>query len=72
MGKAKGRDATVVAERIVDSAILHVLKLWLKAPGIFDAENGTRKHVGDGKAYRKSTPQGDVISPLLSNRTLFH
>ena len=35
----------VVAERIVDSAILHVLKLWLKAPVIEEDEDGTRKHV---------------------------
>jgi len=58
---------TVVAERIVDSAILHVIKLWLKAPVIFDAKDGTRKNVGGGKASRKGTPQGGVISPRLSN-----
>lgn len=57
----------VVAERIVDSAILHVLKLWLKAPVIEEDEDGTRKHVGGGKANSKGTPQGGVISPLLSN-----
>jgi RNA-directed DNA polymerase len=53
----------VVAERIVDGAILHILKLWLKAPVIGEDEDGTRKYVGGGKANSKGTPQGGVISP---------
>jgi RNA-directed DNA polymerase len=57
----------VVAERIVDSAILHVIKLWLKAPVIGEDKDGARKNVGGGKANSKGTPQGGVISPLLSN-----
>ena len=57
----------VVAERIVDGAILHLLKRWLKAPVIGEDEDGTRKNVGGGKANSKGTPQGGVISPLLSN-----
>ena len=57
----------VVAERIVDSAILHIIKRWLKAPVIGEDEDGTKKHVGGGKANRKGTPQGGVISPLLAN-----
>ncbi|MFY9259762.1 MAG: group II intron reverse transcriptase/maturase [Gallionella sp.] len=57
----------VVAERIVDGAILHIIKLWLKAPVIGEDENGNRKNVGGGKANSKGTPQGGVISPLLSN-----
>jgi RNA-directed DNA polymerase len=51
----------VVAERIVDGAILHLLKLWLKAPVIGEDEDGTRKNVGGGKANSKGTPQGAVI-----------
>jgi RNA-directed DNA polymerase len=57
----------VVAERIVDGAILHLLKLWLKAPVIGEDKGGTRKHVGGGKANSRGTPQGGVISPLLAN-----
>lgn len=56
----------VVAERIVDGVILHIIKLGLKAPVIGEDENGKRKNVG-GKANSKGTPQGEVISPLLSN-----
>lgn len=57
----------VVAERIVDSAILHIVKQWLKAPVTGEDKDGTRKNVGGGKASSKGTPQGGVISPLLSN-----
>jgi RNA-directed DNA polymerase len=58
---------SVVAERIVDGGILHLIKLWLKAPVIGEDDNGVKKTVGGGKANRKGTPQGGVISPLLSN-----
>jgi RNA-directed DNA polymerase len=57
----------VVAERVVDSAILHIIKQWLKAPVIGEDKDGTRKNVGGGKANSRGTPQGGVISPLLSN-----
>jgi RNA-directed DNA polymerase len=57
----------VVAMRVVDSAILHIIKLWLKAPVLGEDEDGTRKNVGGGKANSRGTPQGGVISPLLSN-----
>jgi RNA-directed DNA polymerase len=58
---------SVVAERIVDGGILHLIKQWLKAPVIGEDDNGLKKTVGGGKANRKGTPQGGVISPLLSN-----
>lgn len=57
----------VIAERVVDSAILHIIKLWLKAPVIGEDKDGTKKNVGGGRANSKGTPQGGVISPLLSN-----
>ncbi len=57
----------VVAERIVDGGILHLIKQWLKAPVIGEDANGMKKTVGGGKANRKGTPQGGVISPLLAN-----
>jgi len=57
----------VVAERIVDGSILHLIKQWLKAPVIGEDDRGIRKIVGGGKANRKGTPQGGVISPLLAN-----
>jgi group II intron reverse transcriptase/maturase len=55
-----------VAERVADGAMLHLLKLWLKAPVVSD-ENDKRRNLGGGKGNRKGTPQGGVISPLLAN-----
>ncbi|MFN0040011.1 MAG: group II intron reverse transcriptase/maturase [Burkholderiales bacterium] len=57
----------VVAERIVDGGILHLIKRWLKAPVIGEDERGVKKTVGGGKTNRRGTPQGGVISPLLAN-----
>jgi RNA-directed DNA polymerase len=57
----------VVAERISDGGILHLIKLWLKAPVVEEDEDGKKRTVGGGKANRQGTPQGGVISPLLAN-----
>lgn len=57
----------VVAERMVDGGILHLIKQWLKAPVIGEDDNGVKRTVGGGKSNRKGTPQGGVISPLLAN-----
>jgi RNA-directed DNA polymerase len=57
----------VVAERICDKSVLHLLKMWLKAPIIEEDKDGKRRTIGGGKNSRKGTPQGGVISPLLSN-----
>ena len=53
-----------VARRIVDRKLLHLIKMWLKAP--VEETNERRKKVlrGSGK---EGTPQGGVISPLLAN-----
>lgn len=56
-----------VAERISDGAVLALIQQWLKAGMVEDDQDGTRRHVGGGKANRKGTPQGGVISPLLAN-----
>jgi len=56
-----------VAERIADGSILHLIKMWLKAPVVGESEDGTRYNIGGGKANTKGTPQGGVISPLLAN-----
>ncbi len=57
----------IVAERICDKSVLHLIKMWLKAPIIEEGKDGKRKTVGGGKKSRMGTPQGGVISPLLSN-----
>jgi RNA-directed DNA polymerase len=56
-----------VAERIVDGAVLALIKQWLKAPVMGNSENGKVACVGGGKGNSRGTPQGGVISPLLSN-----
>jgi RNA-directed DNA polymerase len=53
----------LVAKRIVDKNILRLIKMWLKAPVVEEAEDGKKRY----KKSEKGTPQGGVISPLLAN-----
>ena len=57
----------VVAERICDGAILHLIRMWLKAPVMEMGRDGKKRNIGGGKGNCKGTPQGGVISPLLAN-----
>lgn len=50
-----------VSLRISDPRVIHLLKLWLKAP---ISEEGK---ISGGKKNKVGTPQGGVISPLLAN-----
>ena len=52
---------TLVARRISDKKVLHMIKMWLKCPVIEDG------NITGGKKNKKGTPQGGVISPLLAN-----
>ncbi len=58
---------TMVAERICDGALLHLIQMWLKAPVMEVDKDGAKRTIGGGKGNRKGTPQGGVISPLLAN-----
>ena len=51
----------LISMRISDKNILHLIKLWLKAPISEDNK------ISGGKKNKKGTPQGGVISPLLAN-----
>jgi RNA-directed DNA polymerase len=55
-----------LARRIVDRHMLHLIKMWLKAPVEERDEDGTRRMSG-GKNQTRGTPQGGVASPLLAN-----
>ena len=57
----------MVAERICDGALLHLIQMWLKASVMEVDKDGTKRNIGGGKGNREGTAQGGVISPLLSN-----
>ncbi len=56
-----------VARRVVDGAMLHLIKMWLKAP-VEETDDRGRKHRSTrNRDESRGTPQGSPISPLLSN-----
>jgi len=57
----------LVASRIADGQVLHLVQMWLKAPVVEEGGDGKRRNIGGGRKNRKGTPQGGVISPLLAN-----
>lgn len=56
-----------LARRIVDGALLHLIKLWLEAPVEEIDERGNVQRTTRNKDEGKGTPQGAPLSPLLSN-----
>jgi len=55
-----------VARRTVDRDVLHLIKMWLTAPVEEQGAIG-KTAISGGKSNKRGTPQGGVISPLLSN-----
>jgi len=56
-----------VARRVVDGAMLHLIKMWLEAPVEETDERGNRHRSTRNRDEGRGTPQGAPISPLLSN-----
>ena len=56
-----------VARRIVDGAMLHLIKMWLEAPVEETDERGNKRRSTRNRDEGRGTPQGSPISPLLSN-----
>ena len=56
-----------VARRVVDGALLHLIKMWLEAPVEETDERGNKHRSTRNRDEGRGTPQGAPISPLLSN-----
>jgi group II intron reverse transcriptase/maturase len=56
-----------VARRVVDGAMLHLIKMWLEAPVEETDEHGNKRRSTRNRDEGRGTPQGAPISPLLSN-----
>ena len=53
----------LLAKRISDGSVLHLLRQWLDAPIVEEQRNSGRRVLPN----RQGVPQGGVISPLLAN-----
>src|SRR5271169_5853118 len=53
-----------VRMRVVDRSVLKLIRMWLETPAVEPGEEGKPER---WSRPRKGTPQGGVISPLLSN-----
>src|SRR5207247_8023698 len=56
-----------VARRIVDGAMLHLIKMWLEAPVEETDERGNKRRSTRNRDEGRGTPQGAPISPLFIN-----
>ena len=56
-----------VACRVVDGAMLHLIKMWLEAPVEETDERGNKRRSTRNRDEGRGSPQGSPISPLLSN-----
>lgn len=56
-----------VARRVVDGAMLHLIKMWLEAAVEETDEHGKKHRSTRNRDEGRGTPQGAPISPLLSN-----
>src|SRR5438552_17024189 len=56
-----------VARRIVDGAMLHLIKMWLEVPVEETDGKGNKHRSTRNRDEGRGTPQGAPISPLPSN-----
>ena len=56
-----------LARRIVDSRVLHLIKMWLECAVEETDDQGRKKRTTQAKDSGRGIPQGSPISPLLAN-----
>jgi group II intron reverse transcriptase/maturase len=56
-----------LARRIVDSRVLHLIKMWLECAVEETDDQGRKKRTTEAKHSGRGIPQGSPISPLLAN-----
>jgi len=56
-----------VARRVVDGAMVHLIKMWLVMPVEEEDDRGRKHRTTRAKDEGRGTPQGAPISPLLAN-----
>lgn len=56
-----------VARRVVDGAMLHLIRMWLEASVEETDERGNKRRSTRNRDDGRGTPQGSPLSPLLSN-----
>ena len=56
-----------LARRIVDSRVLHLIKMWLECAVEEADDQGRKKRTTEAKDSGRGIPQGSPISPLLAN-----
>jgi group II intron reverse transcriptase/maturase len=56
-----------VARRVLDSALLHLIQMWLEAPVEETDAGGHKKRTTHNRDGKRGIPQGSPLSPLLSN-----
>jgi group II intron reverse transcriptase/maturase len=56
-----------LARRIVDSCVLHLIKMWLECAVEETDDRGRKKRTTEAKDSGRGIPQGSPISPLLAN-----
>jgi RNA-directed DNA polymerase len=56
-----------LARRIVDSPVLHLIKMWLECAVEETDDQGRKKRTTEAKDSGRGIPQGSPISPLLAN-----
>lgn len=61
-----GRLMEYVERRISDQRVVNLIRMWLKASVVERTDSGKLRYIS-GKRNNRGTPQGGIISPMLSN-----